>query len=111
MNGVNASDPSVADHNFSRRLFLYRLLSVACILVALIICCLEQIRRNDGDPTVFVHAARLLMQGQDIYAIYNQHGSLYLYPPLFAFLNIPLTLLPAAALIVVWSLGSVAAPR
>lgn len=75
--------------------------------LAVIICCIEQIWRRDGDPEVFVTAARLLFHGQDIYTIPTQHGAFYFYPPFFAFLNIPLTLLPIAVVIVLWSLASV----
>jgi len=64
--------------------------------------------RRDGDPELFVHAARLLMRGQDIYITPTPHGNYYYYPPFFAFLNIPLTLLPAWAVTVLWALASVA---
>lgn len=64
--------------------------------------------RRDGDPELFVHAARLILRGQDIYITPNPHGSYYYYPPFFAFLNIPLTLLPAWVVTVLWTLASVA---
>jgi hypothetical protein len=109
MKRTSADEPVPADSSFARRLPAFRLLSALVISVAIIVCCLEQIQRKDGDPDLFVHAARLLLHGQDIYAVANQHGILYLYPPFFAFLNIPLTPLPAAVVIVLWSICSVAA--
>jgi len=77
------------------------------IAVAVITCCLQQILRRDGDPELFVHAARLLLQGQDIYIIPNHHGSYYYYPPFFAFLNIPLIFLPTGLVAALWTLASV----
>jgi hypothetical protein len=63
--------------------------------------------RRDGDPEVFVLAARLLTQGQDIYLVPTPHGSYYYYPPFFAFLNIPLIPLPLGALFILWAVTSV----
>jgi hypothetical protein len=97
-----------AEEKFYRRLPLYRLLAAAAIATVVITCCAQQILRRDGDPELFVHAARLLLRGQDIYTIPNPHGSYYYYPPFFAFLNIPLTLMPAWAVTVLWTLASVA---
>jgi len=71
-------------------------------------CCVQQIARRDGDPEVFVTAARSLLQGRDIYLIPSQHARFYYYPPFFACLNIPLTLLPISVVIVLWALASVA---
>jgi hypothetical protein len=82
-------------------------LAVGLIAVAVIICCAQQLWRGDGDPDVFVNAARLLLHGQDIYTQPTPHGNFYYYPPFFAFLNIPLTLLPEGLVIVVWALASV----
>ncbi|HEX3559737.1 MAG TPA: glycosyltransferase family 87 protein [Pyrinomonadaceae bacterium] len=70
-------------------------------------CCAQQILRRDGDPEVFVLAARLLLRGQDIYLTPTPHGRYYYYPPFFACLNIPLTYLPVGAVIVLWALASV----
>jgi len=48
------------------------------------------------------------MRGQDIYLIPTPHGNYYYYPPFFAFLNIPLTFLPAWSVTVLWALATVA---
>jgi hypothetical protein len=93
--------------NFSERLPLYRFLAVALISVVVIVCCIQQIWRADGDPYLFVSAARRFLHGQDIYTVTGPHGNYYYYPPFFAFLNIPLTVLPGAVVIVLWSLASV----
>src|SRR5260370_13753607 len=55
-------------------------------------------------PRVFLHAASLLLQGQDIVNLPNQFGLYYVYPPLLAFLFIPLTFLPVAVVIPFWSM-------
>jgi hypothetical protein len=82
-------------------------LAAGLIAVVVVTCCVQQIWRRDGDPEVFVLAARLLTRGQDIYLIPTPHGRYYYYPPLFAFLNIPLTLLPVGVVVVLWALASV----
>ena len=86
---------------------MYRWLAAGLTAIVVATCCAQQIRRRDGDPEVFVLAARLLIRGQDIYLIPTPHGRYYYYPPFFAFLNIPLTVLPADAIIVLWALASV----
>lgn len=96
------------DDKFARRLPTYRLLAATLIALAVVTCCVQQIVRRDGDPELFVNAARLLLRGQDIYVIPSQHGNYYYYPPFFAFLNIPLTVLPAWLVTVMWALASVA---
>jgi Glycosyltransferase family 87 len=96
------------EHNFEKRLPLYRLLAVVLISLVVLASCVQQIWRRDGDPEVFVNAARLLLSGQDIYLIPTQHGSYYYYPPFFAFLNIPLIPLPIGVLFFLWGVGSVA---
>jgi hypothetical protein len=103
----NSIDPSPPGDKFYRRLPLYRLLAAGLISTAVIICSLQQLWRRDGDPEVFVLAARLLMRGQDIYIVTTPHGSYYYYPPFFACLNIPLTPLPLGVLFVLWAIISV----
>lgn len=103
----NSGAPSPPSDKFYRRLPLYRLLAAGLILITVITCSLQQSWRRDGDPEVFVLAARLLTQGQDIYLVPTPHGSYYYYPPFFAFLNIPLTPLPLGVLYVLWAIISV----
>ncbi len=97
----------MTDTKFYNRLPLYRILTVAAIAITVIICCIQQITRRDGDPELFVYMARLLLQGQDIYTIPSPHGNFYYYPPFFACLNIPLILLPRIMLIILWAVASV----
>lgn len=106
-NGSTFSRSYRASDNFTKRLPTYRLLAAASISLAIITCCVQQIWRHDGDPYLFVNAARLFLQGQDIYTTASSHGNFYYYPPFFAFLNIPLTFLPGGAVIVLWSVASV----
>lgn len=98
---------SLTSDKFYQRLPLYRLLAAVLIAIVAITCCIQQIWRRDGDPELFVHAARLLLRGQDIYTIPNHHGSFYYYPPFFACLNIPLIPLPINIVIVLWAFASV----
>jgi hypothetical protein len=97
----------LTDDKFYRRLTLYRLLAAAAVAIVVVTCCVQQIVRRDGDPELFVHGARLLLRGQDIYTIPSQHGNFYYYPPFFAALNIPLIFLPAWLVTVLWTLASV----
>jgi len=73
------------------------------------VCSVEQIWyvHWGGDPRVFVHAARLILAGQDVVNIPNSFGLYYVYPPLFAFLIIPLVFLPIGVVIVLWTVTSV----
>ncbi len=107
MKQINSSRLLPADDKFCRRLPLYRWLAAALTSIAVIACSAQQIFRRDGDPYLFVNAARQFMDGQDIYTRVGEHGNFYYYPPFFAFLNIPLTFLPGAVVIVLWSLASV----
>src|ERR687891_471993 len=64
-----------------------------------------------GDIESYLHAAKSILAGQDIYATpsrpLEQGGLYYLYPPLLAVLFIPLALLPVPAAIVLWSVLNV----
>ena len=94
---------------FYRRLPKYRLLATTLIVLTIAICSVEQMWfiHWGGDPRVFVHAARLLLSGQDLVNIPTVSGLYYVYPPFFAFLNIPLVFLPIGVVIVLWTLASV----
>ncbi len=107
MKRIKSPELPSTDDKFHRRLPLYRLLAVVLIAIAVIACSVQQIWRQDGDPYLFVHAARLFMQRQDIYLIPDQHGAYYYYPPFFACLNIPLTILPIEVVVLLWALASV----
>jgi hypothetical protein len=60
-----------------------------------------------GDMESYLHAARSILAGQDIYANpsrpLEQGGLYYIYPPLLAVLFVPLAMLPVSASIVLWS--------
>ncbi|HZT57838.1 MAG TPA: glycosyltransferase family 87 protein [Pyrinomonadaceae bacterium] len=99
---------TLTEESFYRRLPTYRLLAAASVAITVVICCAQQIRRRDGDPELFVNAARLLLSGQDIYMIPSPHGNYYYYPPFFAFLNAVLIPLPAPFVTVLWTLATVA---
>lgn len=103
----NFSSPLPPGDKFHRRLPVYRLLAAGLISTAVITCSFQQVWHRDGDPEVFVLAARLLMHGQDIYLVPTPHGSYYYYPPFFAFLNIPLSPLPVWLLFILWAVASV----
>jgi hypothetical protein len=65
-----------------------------------------------GDMEAYLHAARLMRDGQDIYATPSRPpemgGLYYIYPPALAVLFIPLTFIPVEAAIVLWCIINVA---
>jgi hypothetical protein len=66
----------------------------------------KQLRRTEtrGDVEVYIHGARLVLGGADLYAVPEPRGRQpYLYLPLFACMAIPLTLVPIQAAVVGWS--------
>lgn len=101
------SDTASAEAKFNRRLPVFRTLAVGAITLVVVGSCIPQITRRDGDPEVFVTAARALLHGQDIYLVLTPHARYFYYPPFFAALNIPLLPLPIVALIVLWCIASV----
>lgn len=60
-----------------------------------------------GDMESYLHGARSILAGQDIYATPSRPlvtgGLYYIYPPLLAVLFIPLALLPVPLSVVLWS--------
>jgi hypothetical protein len=60
-----------------------------------------------GDMESYLHGARSILAGQDIYATpsrpLEEGGLYYIYPPLLAVLFIPLALLPVPLSVVLWS--------
>jgi len=101
-------ESSSADADFHRRLRIYRALALIAVALIVIGSCIPQITHRDGDPEVFVTAARALLHGQDIYLVLSPHARYFYYPPFFAALNIPLIPLPVVALIILWCIASVA---
>jgi hypothetical protein len=99
----------VSTSKFRSWLPKYRVLAVLLILITIAVCSVEQMWyvHWGGDPRVFVHAARLMLSGQDLINIPTVSGLYYVYPPFFAFLNIPLVFLPIGVVIVLWTLASV----
>ncbi len=65
-----------------------------------------------GDMEAYLHAARLILAGQDIYAVPSRPiemgGLYYIYPPVLAVLFIPFTFFPVEVAIIVWSIINVA---
>lgn len=60
-------------------------------------------KKVDSDVICYVDAARSMAQGQDIYLKPGtSERNSYTYPPFYAFLNIPLTLLPNSAIDIGW---------
>lgn len=63
--------------------------------------CLAFLRGRIGDFPVFYHAAEAVVNGDDIYA---SHVRGYLYPPIFAVLLVPLTLVDLATAGGIWAI-------
>jgi len=99
----------MSSDKFLDRLPKYRLIAALLILFTIAVCSIEQIsfQHWGSDPRVFLHAARLMLQGGDIVNTPNTFGLYYVYPPFFAFLYIPLLILPTKAVIVLWTIVSV----
>src|SRR5437667_3057563 len=96
----------MSTEKFYKRLPFYRLLVASIVVITVIACSIQQIRyiHWGGDPRVFVHAAQLMLRGEDIINYVNPYGLYYVYPPLFAFLYIPFTFLPIDVVIIVWTI-------
>ena len=84
-------------------------MAAVLIFITISVCSIQQIWYSHwgSDPRVFLHAASLLVKGQDIVSVPDRFGLYYVYPPLFAFLFIPLTFLPVEVVIPFWTLASV----
>jgi hypothetical protein len=84
---------------------------VAAIAAAVSSVRMSQHPFSDGDFGVYLHAARLMRSGQNIYAIPHPvaGGSLfYIYPPFLAFLFVPLSYIPEKLSIVLWTVLNIA---
>lgn len=103
----NTVTPPPTD-SFTRWLPLCRLIGLIVVTCALLDAIFTATRGTKGDLDVFIHAARLMLQGENLYDTPNRLGIFYLYPPLFAFLCIPLTFLPIDLAITLWALATVA---
>jgi len=94
----------VEDH-----LSAFRILAVIATAIVAAVSSSRMIRRPfaHGDFGVYLHAARVMLSGGNIYATPTHPvasgGLFYIYPPLLAFLFIPLTWLPENAAIVLWT--------
>ena len=103
----------IADRLFGRveeHLTRFRVLAV---ILAVVVICVSSARMihhpfTYGDFGVYLHAARLMVSGENIYATPVKNGDLfYIYPPLLAFLFIPLTHVPVNLSIVLWTVLNV----
>ncbi|MEX1277237.1 MAG: glycosyltransferase family 87 protein [Bacteroidota bacterium] len=105
---MNNETRAKADDHFLRWLPIYRLL----LLIAVVFIALEAIfkatRGPAGDIDAFVHAARLVLSGDNFYDIPNRFDRYYIYPPLFAILVIPLTFIQLDHAVILWCLSSIA---
>lgn len=92
------------------------LFRAATVLLAVAVICVSSARMIQhpfahGDFGVYLHAARLMASGENIYATpshpVENGGLFYIYPPLLAFLFVPLTYIPDNLSIVLWTVLSV----
>lgn len=94
--------------NYSKAL---KWLAALAVVVAVVVSTSKQLRKTEarGDVEVYVHAARVLLAGQDLYTTPEPRGQLYyVYPPLLAVLFIPLVYLPFPLVVVLWCVLNVA---
>ena len=104
---LQQEQPDSSSETFERWLPLCRLAAFILVAFVMLGAILTATRGAKGDIDVFIHAARLVLEGKNIYDIPNQLGIYYLYPPLFAIINIPLTLIPIDLAIVIWCVVTV----
>lgn len=97
-----------------RRLTLFRILAVALAAIVASVSSVRMIQHPfaHGDFGVYLHAAHLMRSGENIYTSPTHPvaggGLFYLYPPLLAFLFIPLSYLPENLSIVLWTVLNIA---
>lgn len=95
-------------------LILFRMLVVAVAAIVATVSSVRMIHHPfaHGDFGVYLHAAHLMRSGENIYATPTHPvadgGLFYIYPPLLAFLFIPLSYLPENLSIVLWTVLNVA---
>lgn len=94
---------------FENRVFLLRWLTFVIVFLIVIHASVKIIKSPlaKGDFEAFFHAAKQIVNQQDIYLTpsrdVSQGGLFYLYLPLLAILLIPFTFLPIKATIVLWN--------
>lgn len=95
--------------NFERNVKAYRVLATIAIILTIVSSSGKMIRSTlaKGDIEAYLNAANLSLTGGNIYTTLSSGGVPYLYPPLFAVLFIPLTLVPIEVAIVLWCLLNV----
>ena len=99
--------------NFESRVKLFRVLTLIVALTVTAISSSKMIRAvfAHGDFGVYLHAARLMVAGENIYTTpthpVENGGLFYIYPPLLAMLLVPLTYIPDNVSIVLWCLLNV----
>lgn len=97
-----------------RHLILFRILAAALAAIVASVSSVRMIRHPfaHGDFGVYLHAAHLMRSGENIYTSPTHPvasgGLFYLYPPLLAFLFIPLSYLPENWSIVLWTVLNIA---
>jgi hypothetical protein len=88
-----------------------RLLLVVAVVAVIAISTGKHLRRTGtrGDVETYVHGARLVLAGQDLYRTPEPRGQVsYMYLPLLAVMAIPLTFVPFEAAVVTWCALTVA---
>lgn len=96
-----------------RRLEKLLYVITSAILVVVFISYVRKLLGDDnhGDFGVYLHAARLLLAGENIYTIPTQPGSLglyYLYAPFTAVLFLPFIIIPIGPAAAIWTLINMA---
>jgi hypothetical protein len=90
---------------FEKLVKLYRVLAAIAVLVVIYLASAKLIKNSftKVDLEVYLHAARLLLEGNNPYVVpIHAGGYFYLYPPLLAFLFIPFTFIPINIVVVLW---------
>jgi hypothetical protein len=89
-------------------------LLLAVAAVAVVLCALNTVWRacymtlERSDFPVFLAAGRAVIEGTDLYAARSARGWHYAYPPPFAILMVPFTLMPRPLASLTWYIASLA---
>lgn len=107
---------NIADRLFARVEDHLNLFRAAVVILAVVVIGISSARMIQhpfahGDFGVYLHAARMMASGESIYATpshpVENGGLFYIYPPLLAFLFIPLTHIPENLTIILWTVLNV----
>lgn len=88
---------------FRQRPFIFLRIGLYSLIAAAILIEAAKPIHRGKDLGVFIHAAQLMLEQQNIYEIPTPEGHPYKYPPFYAVLHIPLVFVPLELSVIVWN--------